>query len=84
MLQADQDGADSNEVGENNEDEDFGFGYADIFEVINFLEYCIENIVPKKEEDGLKSTEEVIDRLRNCCVHHLAWTDDCLSFLWPK
>ena len=73
MLQADQQDGDSNDEGGeiDGEDEDVGFGNADMYDVTELLEnlHDSENtLVVKKEEEGLASTDEVINKLKHGCV----------------
>ena len=71
MLQADKDGDSNDEGGEiDGEEEDVGFGNADMYDVTELLENLNEsqNLEVKKEEDGLVSTEEVINKLKHGCV----------------
>ena len=56
MLQADHD-----------EDEDVGFGNADMYDITELLEYGGED-TGVKEEGGLETTEEVINKLKHYCV----------------
>ncbi len=63
MLQADNDEEyDSHDV-----DEDVGFGNDDMYDITDFLE-CGDEDTGVKEEEGLETTEEVINKLKHGCV----------------
>ena len=73
MLQVNQDGDSNDEGGEiDGEEEDVGFENADMYGVTKLLEnlHDSENLVEEEEEeeDGLVSSDKVINKLKHGCV----------------